>query len=103
MAVVCKHSAVSGQPDRVSNQLLASDAYEAETQDMNQQQSSQKPQRFLTAHNGFVLHITPRVKPKEMKTAKSVAPHVIYGISYVQTPQSQSQPNLLLYWADTLS
>ncbi len=65
---------------------------------MEQKQSSQKPQRFLTAHNGFVLHITPQVKPKEVKSAKSAAPHVIYGISYVQTP---AQPNLLLFWADT--
>jgi hypothetical protein len=49
---------------------------------MDQQQSSQKPQRFLTARNGFVLHITPQVKPKEVKVAKSAAPHVIYGISH---------------------
>jgi len=69
---------------------------------MDQQQSSPKPQRFLTAQNGFVLHITPRVRPKEVKTAQSAAPHVIYGISYVQTPQIQPQPNLLLFWADTL-
>jgi len=50
---------------------------------MNEQQVSQKPRRFLTAHNGFVLHTTPQVKLKKVKAAKSVAPHVIYGISYV--------------------
>lgn len=50
-----------------------------------EQQSPQtaKPARFLTAQNGFVLHITPRVKPKEVKMAKSAGPHLIYGISYV--------------------
>ncbi len=42
-----------------------------------------KPARLLTAQNGFVLHITPRVKPKEVKMAKSAGPHLIYGISYV--------------------
>ena len=41
-----------------------------------------KPSRLLTAQNGFVLHITPRVKPKEVKIAKSTGPHLIYGISY---------------------
>ena len=47
-------------------------------------QSSQahKPARLLTAQNGFVLHITPRVNPKEVKMAKSAGPHLIYGISY---------------------
>jgi len=39
-------------------------------------------QRLLTAKNGFVLHISPRTKPKEMKMAKSAGPHLIYGISY---------------------
>jgi hypothetical protein len=50
-----------------------------------EQQSSQplKPVRLLTAQNGFVLHITPRVKPKEIKMAKSAGPHLIYGISYI--------------------
>jgi hypothetical protein len=50
-----------------------------------EQQSSQppKPDRLLTAQNGFVLHISPRVKPKEVKMAKSTGPHLIYGISYV--------------------
>jgi len=49
-----------------------------------EQQPSQtnKPARLLTAQNGFVLHITPRVKPQEMKIAKSAGPHLIYGISY---------------------
>jgi hypothetical protein len=42
-----------------------------------------KPPRLLTAQNGFVLHITPRVKPKEVKMAKSAGPHLIYGISYI--------------------
>jgi hypothetical protein len=37
---------------------------------------------LLTAQNGFVLHITPRVRPKEVKMAKSTGPHLIYGISY---------------------
>ena len=43
----------------------------------------QKPARLLTAQNGFVLHITPRVQPKEVKMAKSAGPHLIYGISYL--------------------
>jgi hypothetical protein len=42
-----------------------------------------KPLRLLTAQNGFVLHITPRVKPTEVKMAKSAGPHLIYGISYI--------------------
>jgi hypothetical protein len=42
-----------------------------------------KPERLLTARNGFVLHITPRQKLKEVKMAKSAGPHLIYGISYV--------------------
>ena len=50
---------------------------------MEQQPSqAQKPARLLTAQNGFVLHITPRVRPKEVKLAKSAGPHLIYGISY---------------------
>ena len=44
---------------------------------------TQKPVRLLTAQNGFVLHITPRTQPKEVKMAKSTGPHLIYGISYV--------------------
>jgi hypothetical protein len=43
---------------------------------------TQKPARLLTAQNGFVLHITPRTQPKEVKMAKSTDPHLIYGISY---------------------
>jgi len=43
---------------------------------------SRGQQRLLTAKNGFVLHISPRTKPKEMKMAKSAGPHLIYGISY---------------------
>jgi len=43
----------------------------------------QKPARLLTAQNGFVLHITPRVQPKEVNMAKSAGPHLIYGISYL--------------------
>jgi hypothetical protein len=51
---------------------------------MEQQPSqTEKPPRLLTAQNGFVLHITPRVKPKEVKMAKSAGPHLIYGISYM--------------------
>ena len=42
----------------------------------------QKPARLLTAQNGFVLHITPRTQPQEVKLATSTGPHVIYGISY---------------------
>ena len=42
----------------------------------------QKPARLLTAQNGFVLHITPRTQPQEVKLAKSTGPHLIYGISY---------------------
>ncbi|MEW6301213.1 MAG: hypothetical protein AB1671_26345 [Thermodesulfobacteriota bacterium] len=42
-----------------------------------------KISRLLTAQNGFVLHITPRVRPKEVKMAKSAGPHLVYGISYV--------------------
>ena len=41
-----------------------------------------KQQRLLTAKNGFVLHVSPRTKPKELKMAKSAGPHQIYGISY---------------------
>ena len=41
-----------------------------------------KQQRLLTAKNGFVLHVSPRTKPKELKMAKSAGPHLIYGISY---------------------
>jgi len=44
---------------------------------------TQKPARLLTAQNGFILHITPRTQPKEVKMAKSTGPHLIYGISYV--------------------
>ena len=43
---------------------------------------SHRQQRLLTAKNGFVLHISPRTQPKEMKIAKSAGPHLIYGISY---------------------
>jgi len=42
----------------------------------------QKPMRLLTAQNGFILHITPRTRPKEVKMAKTTGPHLIYGISY---------------------
>ena len=38
--------------------------------------------RLLTAQNGFILHITPRTRPKEVKMAKTTGPHLIYGISY---------------------
>ena len=41
-----------------------------------------KQARLLTAKNGFVLHVSPRTKPKEVKMAKSAGPHQIYGISY---------------------
>lgn len=41
-----------------------------------------KPARLLTARNGFILHITPRTRPTEVKMAKSTGPHLIYGISY---------------------
>jgi hypothetical protein len=51
---------------------------------MDQQPTrTQKPVRLLTAQNGFVLHITPRTSPKEVKMAKTTGPHLIYGISYV--------------------
>jgi hypothetical protein len=50
---------------------------------MEQQPSQQqKPARLLTAQNGFVLHITPRTRFKEVKMAKTTGPHLIYGISY---------------------
>jgi hypothetical protein len=42
----------------------------------------QKPTKLLTAKNGFILHISPRRKPKEVTIAKTTGPHVIYGISY---------------------
>jgi hypothetical protein len=42
----------------------------------------QKPSRLLTAKNGFVLHITPRVGPKKVTIAKTAGPHLVYGISY---------------------
>ena len=38
--------------------------------------------RLLTAQNGFILHITPRTRPKEVKMAKTTGSHLIYGISY---------------------
>jgi hypothetical protein len=41
-----------------------------------------QPARLLTAQNGFILHITPRTRPTEVKMAKSTSPHLIYGISY---------------------
>jgi hypothetical protein len=44
---------------------------------------TQKPARLLTAQNGFILHITPRTQPKEVKMARSTGPHLIYGISYI--------------------
>jgi hypothetical protein len=42
----------------------------------------QKPSRLLTAKNGFVLHISPRIGVKTVTIAKTTGPHVIYGISY---------------------
>lgn len=48
-----------------------------------QAQQPQKPFRLLTAQNGFVLHISPHIKPKQVKMSKSSGPHVIYGISYM--------------------
>jgi hypothetical protein len=45
-------------------------------------QQPPKPMRLLTAQNGFVLHITPRTKFKEVKMAKTTGHHLIYGISY---------------------
>lgn len=41
-----------------------------------------KPMRLLTAKNGFILHITPRRKPKDVTISKTAGPHLIYGISY---------------------
>ena len=43
---------------------------------------NQKPSRLLTAKNGFVLHITPRIGPKKVTVAKTTGPHLVYGISY---------------------
>ena len=45
-------------------------------------EKSQKPSRLLTAKNGFVLHITPRMGQKKVTLAKTAGPHLIYGISY---------------------
>jgi hypothetical protein len=42
----------------------------------------QKQDRLLTAKNGFVLHITPRMGPKKVTMAKTAGPHLVYGISY---------------------
>ncbi|MGE0821380.1 MAG: hypothetical protein AB7G75_16685 [Candidatus Binatia bacterium] len=41
-----------------------------------------KPTRLLTAKNGFVLHITPRLGVKKVTIAKTAGPHLVYGISY---------------------
>ena len=49
---------------------------------MTQNFSDQKPAKLLTAKNGFILHITPRRKPKEVTIAKTTGPHLVYGISY---------------------
>ena len=50
---------------------------------MEQQDSPpQKSAKLLTAKNGFVLHITPRVGVKSVKMAKTAGPHLVYGISY---------------------
>lgn len=46
-----------------------------------------KPSRLLTARNGFILHITPHVRPKQIKMQKSSGPHVIYAISYMYPEQ----------------
>ena len=43
--------------------------------------------RLLTARNGFILHITPHVRPKQIKMQKSSGPHVIYAISYMYPEQ----------------
>lgn len=43
---------------------------------------NQKPSRLLTAKNGFVLHITPRLGAKKVTVAKTTGPHLVYGISY---------------------
>lgn len=49
---------------------------------MEQQPANQKPAKLLTAKNGFILHITPRRKPKDVTIAKTTGPHLVYGISY---------------------
>ena len=46
-----------------------------------------QPSRLLTARNGFILHITPHVRPKQIKMQKSSGPHVIYAISYMYPEQ----------------
>ncbi|HXG22598.1 MAG TPA: hypothetical protein VNN62_26435 [Methylomirabilota bacterium] len=46
------------------------------------EQHNQQLTKLLTAKNGFILHVTPRRKPKEVTLAKTTGPHVIYGISY---------------------
>lgn len=46
-----------------------------------------KPSRLLTASNGFILHITPQVRPKQITMRKSSGPHVIYAISYMYPEQ----------------
>ncbi len=43
---------------------------------------NQKLSRLLTAKNGFILHITPRMGPKKVTIAKTAGPHLVYGISY---------------------
>jgi hypothetical protein len=51
---------------------------------MEQQPSqTEKLPRLLTARNGFVLHITPQIKPQKVKMQKSAGPHLIYSISYM--------------------
>jgi len=75
----------SGEPDHQLFVLRPSTSSGWGVSEPREQPVSQtdKPARLLTAQNGFVLHITPRVKPKEVKMAKSAGPHLIYGISYV--------------------
>ena len=46
-----------------------------------------KPFRLLTARNGFILHVTPQVRPKQITMRKSSGPHVIYAISYMYPEQ----------------
>ncbi len=46
-----------------------------------------KPSRLLTARNGFILHITPQVRPKQIAMRKSPGPRVIYAISYMYPEQ----------------
>ncbi len=46
-----------------------------------------QPFRLLTARNGFILHVTPHPRPKQITMRKSSGRQVIYAISYMYPEQ----------------